>query len=144
MSAKQSLTEQVNDSNVSSIQNQIRMKTQSAPYFGTFNEAESIVTDMDHFPYTRFFRGVYNSSQPIVFEREAGWRPQHDNCYKVGSLSNQVDNKCNQNTTENYPNHCFETACSTVYPCYPSYLQKIADRDALNVQLNNSCIVQYR
>jgi len=129
-----SLTEQVNDANVASVRNQIYMKTRCLPHFGTINGAESVVTDMDHFPYTRFYRGVYNSSQPVVFEREAGWRPQRDACYSV--------NECNQKSP--YPNHCWESACSTVYPCYPQYLQKFSDRSALNVQLNNACIVQYR
>ena len=58
-----SLTEQVNSANISSIRHQINMKNCSTPYFGTINDAESVITDMDHFPYTRFYRGVYNSSQ---------------------------------------------------------------------------------
>ena len=137
MSTKQSLTEQVTNTNISFVRNQIHLKKGHDPYFGTINQADAIVTDMDHFPYTRFYRGVYDSSQPVVFEREAGWRPQRDSCYSV--------NKCNQSNQSNpYPNHCFESACSTVYPCYPSYLQKQSDRDALNVQLNRACIVQYR
>lgn len=32
----------------------------------------SIMTDMDHFPYTRFFRGIYNDYKPHVMDREAG------------------------------------------------------------------------
>jgi len=135
MSETKSLTEQVNDVNVASIRKQISMKTGYEPHFGTVNEAESVITDMDHFPYTRFYRGVPSSSHPIVFEREAGWRPQRDSCYSV-------TNNCKDNSL--YPNHCFEAACSTVYPCYPQYLQKFSDRDALNVQLNSACIVQYR
>jgi hypothetical protein len=131
---KESLTEKVNDSNVASVRKQISMKNGYEPYYGTINGAESVITDMDHFPYTRFFRGVPSSSDPVVLEREAGWRPQRDSCYSV--------NKCNQESP--YPNHCFEAACSTVYPCYPQYLQKFSDRDALNVQLNRACIVQYR
>jgi hypothetical protein len=98
------------------------------------NGAESVITDMDHFPYTRFFRGVYNSTNPVVLEREAGWRPRRNACYSV--------NYCNDKGP--YPNHCFETACSTVYPCHPETLQRYSDREALLVQLNKNCIVQYR
>lgn len=134
MSNKLSLTETINNANVASVRKQIHMKSGYVPHYGTINGAESVVTDMDHFPYTRFYRGVYNSSQPVVFEREAGWRPHRDACYSVNKYDLQ----------SSYPNHCFEAPCSTVYPCYPQYLQKFSDRDALNVQLNRGCIVQYR
>ena len=120
-------------SNIKFVRNQISDKNGDTPHFGTINNATSVVTDMDHFPYTRFYRGVYNSPNPIVFEREAGWRPQRNDCYNT---------KCNAKSV--YPDHCFEAPCSTVYPCYPKYLQKWSDRDALNVQLNNMCIVQHR
>lgn len=131
MSTKQSLTEQVNDSNVASIRKQIYMKNGYNPFFGTINGAQSVITDMDHHPYTRFYRGVYNSSQPVVFEREAGWRPQRDVCYSMNNHAQPGE----------YPNHCFASACSTVYPCYPT---KNSGRDYMNVQLNRSCTVQYR
>ena len=89
---------------------------------------------MDHFPYSRFFRGVYYSSDPVVFERESGWRAERDSCYGPANCQRQ----------DPYPNHCFQSACSTVYPCYPKYFSKYADRDSMNAQLNRSCIVQYR
>lgn len=129
-----SLTEEINDTNVASIRKQIELKRGCLPYYGTATVADSIITDMDHHPYTRFYRGVPNSSQPVVFEREAGWRPQRDSCYSVNCSG----------PPNPYPNHCFEAACSTVYPCYPPSLSKVTDKSALNVQLNNSCIVQYR
>lgn len=134
MSRDNSLTAKITSNNVSSVRDQIYLKQGCQPFFGTSTEAKAVVTDMDHFPYTRFFRGVYYSSDPVVFEREAGWRPTRESCYGPAACSRESP----------YPNHCFESACSTVYPCYPQYLQKIADRDALNVQLNRSCIVQYR
>jgi len=114
------------------IRDQIAMKQGTRPYYGT--ATQQVVTDMDHFPYTRYFRGRYESSQPIVFDREAGWRPVNDACYKGSCDARPLP----------YPTHCFEAPCSTVYPCYPQYLQKFSDREALNVQLNRECIVQYR
>lgn len=130
----QHLTKEITNANIQSVRNQILQKQGDTPFYGTSEDAKSTVTDVDHFPYTRFYRGVASSTDPIVFEREAGWRPTRDNCYSV--------NKCTEEPK--YPNHCFEAPCSTVYPCYPEYLQKFTDRDALNVQLNNSCIVQFR
>ena len=122
--------------NITTVRNQIYDKLNSCqiPHYGTINEAKKTITDFDHFPYTRFFRGIYESSEPVVIEREAGWRPVDNQCYKP--------NICKEEQA--YPNHCFESGCSVVYPCYPNYINKIADRDALNVQLNKSCIVQYR
>ena len=108
MSYKQSLTEQTTNNNISSVRNQILMKKGPYPHYGTSTQANSILTDMDHFPYTRFYRGIYDSPNPVVFEREAGWRPQRDSCYKSNSYKPK-------NT---YPNHCFESACSTIYPCH--------------------------
>lgn len=134
MSDKESLTEKINNANIASIRKQIAEKTKSTPFYGTSNNVSSITTDMDHFPYTRNFRGIYKSTEPVVFEREAGWRPRQDSCYSVNYCKNKGP----------YPNHCFETACSTVYPCHPETLQKYSDKEAMLVQLNNNCIMQYR
>jgi hypothetical protein len=96
-----SFTEQVN-ANIESIRKQIKLKQGYKPHYGTINDASSIITDMDHFPYTRFYRGVPSSTYPIVFEREAGWRPNRDSCYGVGNCHHKSE----------YPNHCFQYACS--------------------------------
>ncbi len=125
----------INDANVANVRVQIAKKKGFNPYLATVGQSVQVLTDYDTFPYPRYFRGVPESSRPIVAEREAGWRHRHDNCYKV--LEPQEPDK-------NYPNHCFEAACSTVFPCYPEYLHKFSDRDALNVILNKACIVQYR
>ena len=121
-------------SNENIIKKQILLKNVDEPYFPKYNNIRNIVTDIDHLPYTRFHRGLYKSDKPIVMEREAGWRSINNSCYSVR----------NPNMESSYPNHCFETAGSTVYPCYPQYLDKFSDKEALDVQLNRSCIVQYR
>lgn len=128
------LSQRINTMNVDNIRSQIAIKKGCAPYHATINQAAEVTTDYDTFPYPRWWRGVTGLSQPVIAEREAGYRPRHDNCYKIHESPNQVP----------YPNHCFEAACSTVYPCYPSYLNRYADREALDIMLNNSCIVQYR
>lgn len=126
--------ELINDNNVSNVRKEIDRKLKSIPYYATQNVTASIVTDMDSFPYTRYYRGVYNSPKPTVFEREAGWRVRNDGCYSVITEKENCP----------YPNHCFEAPCSTVWPCYPEYLKRYADLDALNIILNKACIVQYR
>ena len=74
-------TLEINKSNINSIREQIKRKKGDKPYFATQKEAMSVTTDYDVFPYPRYFRGVATSSEPIVAEREAGYRDRHDNCY---------------------------------------------------------------
>jgi hypothetical protein len=124
----------INLENVKNIRSQILKKQNYQPYFATLNTGSIVLTDYDHFPYTRYFRGVPKSNRPIVAEREAGWRPVYNTCYKND----------NEYPEEKNNNFCFETACSTVYPCHPEYLAKYADRDSLNVMLNHDCISQFR
>ena len=35
-------------------------------------------TDMDIFPYTRFYRGQYDKTFPVIYNRRAGVRPRLD------------------------------------------------------------------
>lgn len=128
------LTKDINTQNVENVRYLINKKKGNKPFFATIDDTSAVLTDMDHFPYTRFFRGEFESDRPIVFEREAGWRPTENNCYK------------NQDPIKplNHNNICYESACSTVYPCYPSYAAKYSDRDAFLVKLNNACVIQYR
>lgn len=128
------LTPTMNQNNVEAIRTMIDAKKSCGIWYPTQNSIEHVITDYDHFPYNRWFRGVYYSDRPIVAERQAGWRDRRNNCYKM---------HCSGNPNP-YPKHCFETACSTVYPCNLGYLKKYADVDALNVQVNENCIVQYR
>lgn len=123
-----------NQRNVEAVRAQIDRKLKSKPYYANEMSVTETVTDIDHFPYTRFFRGVAPYPDPIIFEREAGWRLRRDNCYR---LSKHVSDTPK-------PNNCWETACSTVYPCYPQNVLKFSDRDALNVMLNNASTIQYR
>jgi len=115
--------------NIQIIQNQISKKKQSIPYYGTNNDLNNVITDYDHFPYTRFYRGSYMSPDPIVSEREAGYRPVKNECY--------ASNGCY--TKPIYPKHCFQSGCSVVYPC--NVTDSKYDK---NIQLNNECILEYR
>ena len=97
----------ITQDNVNAVRNGIAFKLNyNVPYYATIQDATTVITDQDHFPYKRNFRGVYNDSSPTVFEREAGWRPRHDDCYK-------------EMVTPTYyrPNYCWQAPCSTVFPC---------------------------
>jgi hypothetical protein len=84
----------------------IKNKTQYAKaYYASDKTAATISTDMDQFPYTRWYRGATMSSTPVIMEREAGYAVVHKN-----------DKPEKQKGT--YPNHVFTTPCSTVLPTY--------------------------
>lgn len=118
--------------NIKYIRQQIIKKNESTPYYAYQNTVKHVVDDMDHFPYNRFYRGQAKQPKPIVFEREAGYRQRHGKCYKPLIKA----------TPNEKPQHCFEGPCSVVYPCYPQYLRKYADKDELEVMLNKVCVIK--
>lgn len=124
------MNECVNQDNIRRIKREIYKKLGYRPYHATEKTTMSVVTDMDHFPYTRFFRGIYDDPYPRVFDREAGYRFPQNQCYNPAICD----------TTNSYPHHCFQAACSTVYPCYPEYLIKDADKKVLDLELNRAII----
>jgi hypothetical protein len=81
------------------------------PFYATVCDSASVIGDFDNFPYARFFRGRYDSTEPIVIEREASFRPRRDSCYRT--------KPCQECDFTEKPQHCFEVACSTVFPCNP-------------------------
>lgn len=118
--------------NINFIRRQIALKNKSIPYYAFQDTIKHVSEDLDHFPYTRFYRGQAKSDKPIVFEREAGYRQQHDKCYKP-LIKVKEPHK---------PSHCFEGPCSVVYPCYPQYLRKYADKNELEIMLNKVCVIK--
>jgi hypothetical protein len=76
------LTARLNEHSIEFIRSQIQKKL-NGPYFSTNSATTNVVTDMDHHPYSRWFRGVYYFPNPIIMEREAGWRPRRDSCYEI-------------------------------------------------------------
>jgi len=124
----------INDLNIENIRSQIRQKNSTTPFFATSSNVLQTITDHDTFPYPRYYRGIAGLSEPIIAEREAGWRQRNDTCYQVNAPK----------APNNYPNHCFQSACSTVYPCYPEYMTKYADKEAMDLFLNRTCLVEYR
>jgi hypothetical protein len=103
------ITSLFNQNNIENVRMMIAQKKSNTPFHATQAHAGSIITDYDHFPYTRNFRGVYDSSDPVVNEREAGWRARHDSCYKV---------EIPKHDNIPYSNLCFSNDCSVVKPCH--------------------------
>jgi len=68
-----------------------------------------ITTDMDNFPYNRFYRGLTTCTEPRIFDREAGHRPLRQELYRPA-------------VQEPVPppfQGCFQIPCSTILPCTP-------------------------
>lgn len=128
------LTPELNYQAIENIRREIEKKTNGYPYFATNATVLKSITDMDHHPYTRWFRGVSYYPEPIIMEREAGFRPINNNCYDI-NMPLVPDEK---------PNLCFESACSTTFPCYPEHSIKYTEKNNLNAITNNVCLVQYR
>ena len=128
------LTSIINRHNVNSVREQIKRKQGSRPFLPTVKDVAQTITDYDTFPYPRWYRGVPEASDPIVAEREAGWRTRHDSCYRVQGPFQP----------SKYPDHCYEAACSIVYPCRPKFFRKYADREAIEVSLNDACLITNR
>lgn len=125
----------VNTINLHNIMELKKNKQANIPYYATVDTAAGVLTDYDSFPYGRWFRGEYQNNEPIVAEREAGWRMRNDACYK---------SFCNLEKIHHYPQHCFETSCSTVYPCMTSFDSDFAGSDKRKNILNRECIIAYR
>lgn len=117
--------------NIAKVKDQIERKKAFCPYIATVEHSNQILTDYDVFPYTRFFRGQPLSTEPIAAEREAGWMLRDDKYYKA-SLISEV-------SKPQPPNHCFQSACSTIRPCHPK-----PDRTELHEVYNKSCNVSFR
>jgi len=122
---------QINEANQNFVSRMIENKKNFTPYYSS---GPSVMTDMDVFPYTRYYRGG-KGERPVIMDREAGWKPVHNKCY---------NNPVVQPDTDMYPNHCFQAAPSVTYPCYPELLRKYADKDALQLQLLRKGINEYR
>jgi len=119
----------VNLQNLTNIQYQIQLKKyNNSPYYATQSNVTQVITDYDELPYRRWYRGIPEVELPIIAEREAGYRPLIKKIY------------IEQKPEPEKINHCFESACSVVYPCYPEYLKKYSDRDEMNVMLNKNCL----
>lgn len=99
-------SDEVSLSNRALVQEQIQFKISHEPFFPSPAYINSIITDQDHFPYKRYYRGVHHSDIPHVFDREAGFRPIENDKYKYLSL----EKPCN-------PRLCFNTSCNIVRPC---------------------------
>ena len=130
-----SLDNIINKRNINNLQDRINMKKGPDHYFSTIQTNTNVLTDYDTFPYTRYFRGVAESTVPIVAEREAGWRPRNEDCYNSYYIRAEKQKKHHDIVT---PRNYFQPACSTMYPRY------VSETDIGEIRLNENCVISYR
>lgn len=127
------LTNRITSTNIDVVRNEIQKKISPHPYFANGKIVSNVITDMDHHPYTRWYRGVYYYPDPIVMEREAGYRNIRNDCYTVQTPK----------IKDPVPKHCWQPPVSTVFPCIP----ESADYDnaeRVYKTVNHNCNVQFR
>lgn len=101
--------------NSSRIANQIHRKLGphddcSAPYYPPPCEIFQIRTDVNQFPYRRFFRGRAFDETPRVWEREAGWSPLQE------ERGEQPSTTSPSSLLMAPANAYFQVPCSTQFP----------------------------
>lgn len=114
--------------NMCDIQKFIREKLESkGPYYATQQQSQSILTDHDHHPYTRWYRSNSVCANLTIATRQAGWRIKHNNCYKPKNIPVISKSKL-----------CFQPPCNTVFPCYNS------QPNCQSNEYNEQCIIGMR
>ena len=78
-------------------------KNSYLPYRATGDTVKLTLTDMDTFPYPRWYRGVRTSNLPTIMEREAGFREV-----------TPIDRQPIEETPR--PEYTYSLACSTYIP----------------------------
>lgn len=66
-------------------------------------------TDMNQFPYQRFFRGKFDQASPSVYGRPAGYAPIIESIPTANYTPAP---------TPIQKSDCFQNACSTILPCH--------------------------
>lgn len=80
-------------------------------------------TDMDHFPYRRFYRGKHNCTEPHVHPRTAGWRTRQDNLYirPPAELNPSMYSRLEHSGNQPFIETKFQSGCNHIYPSFHPY-----------------------
>jgi hypothetical protein len=101
------------------IAKQIYLKNMYAiPFESLGSDIQHVITDVDHFPYTRFYRGVYNDTKPHIWQREAGYHRLENDRYKENLL---YITKPHHSPTQ--------IPCSTILPRKLSFRDHLSNKD---------------
>lgn len=87
----------------------IQQKQEHSPMQVYPDQVKKIATEIDHFPYLKFYRGEYLDTNPHVFSRNAGYSTLKNQKYYIDT---SVDK------TEKDWQVPFQIPCSTILPRY--------------------------
>jgi len=116
--------------NKNNIEMEIIKKNNWKPYFSTVKNVKQVTTEYNEFPYSYWFRGIANYDEPIVADREAGWREIDKEYYTI----------YNETESDKTPKHCFQGPCTTITRCNPDLSTKYIDRKKSDMGIYNSCV----
>lgn len=91
-----------------------RLQNLNSPYYPTTSTVKKVRTQVNHFPYTRFYTSDYRQPYVTFFDREAGWSKLDNQCYK----------NVNTSVFDTPVDYCFAAPASIVYPCHRDNEQK--------------------
>lgn len=107
-------------SNEEIIRRQIQLKTDpNMPYYCPSSVFWNVQTDVNEFPYQRFYRGKPDVSHPVVWGREAGYQ-------KIVSSPSFIPRP---QAEKGLTNLCFQMPCSTVLPCNPTNASTLKNKE---------------
>ena len=87
------MTYELNDISNQSLESQInKFRDFNKTGLVTSNFVRKSITDIDHWPYTRRFRGAPTLCDATIMDRSAGFRPVHDACYATHGIITGVAN----------------------------------------------------
>lgn len=110
-------------SNIDNVYKMVNEKKSDTPIHITYSDGELIKTPYNVFPYTKWYKGEYLCSKPIVADREAGYRKINNyNHSKIPYIGNSP--------------FWFQGPCSVLLP---TVINKIGDKDKLEINIPNKC-----
>lgn len=65
------LTPVLNERSIEYVRSMIQRKNGHLPFYSNGQDVKMSITDYDHFPYTRYFRGVAGVDRPIIAEKRS-------------------------------------------------------------------------
>lgn len=127
----------ISDSNLSFIKQQIAKKIDySTPYYGNNKNCSGVITDRSSFPYTRLYRGKWDSYTPNIVSNQAGYRYIPNSIEKyiphIPSTLPPTFPEPSNYSVPRKPSHCFELACSTNLPCFKNVIPNPREENITN------------
>ena len=107
---QKNLTPEINQQSAETVRALVKQKMSGAPFTVSNGAVSKVITDMDCISavYPRFWRGIPEFTSPVIFEREAGYRPLNSDCYKPFGWVERPPP----------PDSWFSPPCATVTPAY--------------------------